>query len=97
MSLTRKIQYKQSVRARKITEKNRLKKKIRDCLRKAERYKTSFNRYGKLQKKCKQMKGGYSHSNSQRIFTKSPHKISHTRSRRSHRSRSRRTRSRSRH
>lgn len=59
MSLTRKIQYKQSVRARKITEKNRLKKKIRDCLRKAERYKTSFNRYGKLQKRCKQMKGGY--------------------------------------
>ena len=91
MSLTRKIQYKQSVRARKITEKNRLKKKIRDCLRKAERYKTSFNRYGKLKKRCKQMKGGYSYSKSQKNITKSPRKISHTRSRsrRSHRSRSR--------
>lgn len=89
MSLTRKIQYKQSVRASKITEKNRLKKKIRDCLRKAERYKTSFNRYGKLQKRCKQMKGGYSHSKSQSNFTKSPGKISRSRSRRSRHSRSR--------
>lgn len=59
MSLTKKIQYKQSGRARKITEKNRLKKKIRDCLRKAERYKTDINHCGKLKKKYQYMKGGY--------------------------------------
>ena len=79
---------KKSPQTRKIKKlnKHKLSKKIRDCLKKAEKDYINLNHYGKLQRRCKKMKGGYISKNQS---------ISGTRTRTRTRSRSR-SRSRSR-
>ena len=70
-SKSRKLSSKKSVTTKKITEKNRLREKIKNCLKHAKKYHIDLNHYGKMKRRCEKMKGGYYSKSQLRSFSKS--------------------------